>query len=228
MLTRIPRPPPTGGGPPRRVYPIYNHFEDCDGRATLSIWFDESRPSLLPLFSLQVYVTYEASPAQNVGRELLAKELFETIMGFEDSSFNRLDIHFLRPGENTANCVEAFRAQKRATDTTVDETTFPICTYQPYWSKNSFAYIVFDQDWKKVGLKGLCFDTDASPSRDSADSVHESILEGFEIEENASELFRSWELRDEYMELFSDGRDSAMTVWQEIFDAANRLGLAQW
>ncbi|KAK8238674.1 hypothetical protein HDK77DRAFT_483309 [Phyllosticta capitalensis] len=227
MLKRIPQPLSIGGKAPRRTYPWYTHFEDLNGRPTLSLWWDPSHPNLPPLFSFQVYVTHEASPVQNADREALARELYDAILGNKGHD-KRVDVHFLRPGESTSDCVESHRALVKAKHTTLAQAVIPSYEDAAPWHCRSFIYVLSNSNWKEAGLTGVYFDHNEPEFPDAADDFSESTMVGFEIEEVAGIFFCHWHLRDEYMDLFSDAQDAGMTDWEEVFKAAGRLGMDQW
>ncbi|KAK8229401.1 hypothetical protein HDK90DRAFT_558155 [Phyllosticta capitalensis] len=227
MLRRIPRPRPTGGSAPRPIDPVFTHFQGHNGRSALSIWYDMGGPSLPRLFSFQVYITHDASPTENPDREALADELFETILG-EHFLCQRLDLHFLRPGETTNDCIESHRALAQTKHTDLAKVVITRYTRSGVWPSHSFIYVVSDTDWKEVGLKGVFFDFDPTHPRAPADPVSERALVGHDIEEIADILFSQWSLRDDYKNLFRDAHEAGMTEWVEVFRAANRLGMDQW
>ncbi|KAK7545134.1 uncharacterized protein J3D65DRAFT_611854 [Phyllosticta citribraziliensis] len=226
MFARIPRPPelddPPSGG---RVYPICNHFEDQNGRATLSIWFDKGPPSLVPLYSFQIYVTAGASPTQTSEREALGSALWNDILGNTPFS-KRLDLHFLRPGEGNTDIMESHRALVRAEQTAdLAKVVVPSYRYPDNYDYHSLVFIVSDPDWKQFGLKGLYFDPDPSDSTSMTEPVLELDLVGDEIETLTISTFNFWELREEYLDLFDDAKNSGITEWQDVFEATNRLGM---
>ncbi|KAK8208099.1 hypothetical protein IWZ01DRAFT_542683 [Phyllosticta capitalensis] len=225
MLCRIPQPKRSKA--PRRAYPLFTHFENLNGRPTLSLWWDTTKthPSLAPLFSFQVYVLHEASPVDKADREALADELFHKIL--QDFNFfcNRIDFHFMRPGEETADCIESHRAHAQAKPTDLARAVVP--TYTCYYSgpSHSFIYVVFARDWKKEGLKGVCFDYDSS----RPGAIREEHLVNDEIERTADDYCAAaWRWKEEFGEVFGAAKDAGMTDWQEVFKAANRLGMDQW
>ncbi|KAK7555469.1 hypothetical protein IWX49DRAFT_57317 [Phyllosticta citricarpa] len=220
MFARIPRPPELDNPPPGgQVYPICNHFEDHNGRATLSIWFDRGRPSLVPLYSFQIYVTAGASPMQTSDREALGRALWDDILG--NTPFEkRLDLRFLRPDEGIAAMMESHRTLVRAEQADLAKVVVPSYADPGLYNYSSFVFIV-----SKAGLKGLYFDPDPSDSSALAEPVMEFDFDGDEVEQFARSTFNAWELSDEYTDLFDDARDSGITEWQEVFDATNRLGM---
>ncbi|KAK8186921.1 uncharacterized protein BKA78DRAFT_355198 [Phyllosticta capitalensis] len=228
MLCRIPRPKRSKA--PRRTYPLFTHFQDLNGRPTLSVWWDTTKthPSLPPLFSFQVYVMHKASPVDKADREALASDLFRKILGDWHGYSSRIDLHFMRPGEKTADCVESHRSHVQAKPTNLARVVVPAYTCWYSRPSHSFIYVVFAQDWKKEGLKGVCFDYDSSRPGIPADAIREKHLVNDEMERTADDYCAEWCWKDDYEEIFGEARDAGMTDWQEVFKAANRLGMDQW
>ncbi|KAK7509385.1 hypothetical protein IWZ03DRAFT_363896 [Phyllosticta citriasiana] len=193
MLTCIPRPKDRELNPPRGpVHPICDHFEDINGRATLSIWIDHGCPSLKPLFSYQVYVTSDASPAKTSDREAFANQLRHHILGTSPI------------GEGVADIMESHRALVQAEHTKdLAKVVMPF-TDPIYYSYKSVVFIVSSPDWKQEDLTGLSVD----PCSDSSAPLCKEDLV-------------------EYSQMFNDARDLRMTEWQEVFNAAKRMGMLQ-
>ncbi|KAK8238675.1 hypothetical protein HDK77DRAFT_427928 [Phyllosticta capitalensis] len=211
MLCRIPRPKRSMA--PRRAYPLFTHFEDLNGRPTLSLWWDTTKthPNLPPLFSFQVYVLHEASPVDKAEREALAKELFDAILQDCCSVWNRIDFHFMRAGEETKDCIESHRAHAQAKPTDLARAVVPKYTDWYHRPSHSFIYVVFARDWKKEGLKGVIFDYDSS----RPGVMREKHLVNDEIESTAYEYCAAWRWKEQYNEVYGAAHDAGMTDWQE-------------
>ncbi|KAL1387430.1 hypothetical protein HDK64DRAFT_254862 [Phyllosticta capitalensis] len=171
-----------------------------------------------------VYVLHEASPVDKAEREALAKELFDAILQDCCSVWNRIDFHFMRPGEETKDCIESHRAHAQAKPTDLARAVVPNYTDWYYRPSHSFIYVVFARDWKKEGLKGVIFDYDSS----RPGIIREKHLVNDEIESTAYEYCAAWRWKEQYNEVYGAAHDAGMTDWQEVFKAANRLGMDQW
>ncbi|KAK7509380.1 hypothetical protein IWZ03DRAFT_434300 [Phyllosticta citriasiana] len=227
MLTRIPRAPETDHAP-RRAFSfmssIFNKFEDHNGRPTLSVWM-ESEPNLPPLYSFQVYVTFELSPKQTSGREALANELLKFVLPDNNLFYKRLDVHFMREGEGTTDFIERHHDLVQAKHADFAKAVVPSYACPRFWDYSSVIFVVSDPDWKQAGLKGVLFDPDPSDTYAKAEPVSERTWSSERIGEILGEVYNDWEFKEAYEDLYSESREEGLTDWKEILDAANRLGV---
>ncbi|KAK7555179.1 hypothetical protein IWX49DRAFT_625827 [Phyllosticta citricarpa] len=229
MLTRISYPPEPVKAPRRAIKSlsfIFDHFQDHDGRPSLSIWM-QSEPKPPPLYSFQVYITSELAPAQTSDREALGKELFGIILADNNRVFKRLDIHLMHPGEGPTHLMKSHRAMVQAKYADFAKVVVPSYACSGICGYSSLLFVVSDPDWKQAGLKGLFFDPVAYDPEALAEPVSEDVWTKREICDFVHYVYNCWELREAYEDLFSEGEEAGMTEWQEILNSANRLGMLQ-
>ncbi|KAI0965284.1 hypothetical protein F4678DRAFT_336142 [Xylaria arbuscula] len=144
--------------------PIYTisvvAFDDCDSKSALSIYRgisprtpasqDSSATTVLPpLFSFQVYVTYNVDLTEE--RENLARRLFEyALEDFYDDDLVRLDIYF-HPGASNADILRHYVTEKRAVNSYATEGSL----------FRRFAIVVASDQWEQHGVTLLYHDPPA-------------------------------------------------------------------
>ncbi|KAI1290483.1 hypothetical protein F5Y03DRAFT_63397 [Xylaria venustula] len=144
--------------------PIYTisvvAFDDCDSKPALSIYRgisprtpasqDSSATTVLPpLFSFQVYVTYNVEFMEE--RENLARRLFECLVEqFYDDDLVRFDIYF-HHGASSADILQHYATEKRAVNSyATDGSLF-----------RRFAIVVASDQWEQHGVTLLYHDPPA-------------------------------------------------------------------
>ncbi|KAK8154004.1 hypothetical protein IWX90DRAFT_484180 [Phyllosticta citrichinensis] len=215
MLTCIPHPQTPELNPPRgAVYPICNHYEDYNGRATLNIYL-----------LTQVYVTFDAAPAEASDCEGLAIEIRRHILGVTLYE-QRLDVRFLRPDEGITNIMDSHQAPvhaEHADPLKMEQEGLKGLYFNPIMSKptRSSASVEPCYELDLVDDDAEDYARDIFTSQELNDDYAELFADArklrFEIEEIAGELFSSWELKEEYIELFSNSKNAGMMEWQQVY-----------
>ncbi|KAK8173207.1 hypothetical protein IWX90DRAFT_136142 [Phyllosticta citrichinensis] len=146
---------------PTRMLDFYRHYKDHDGYPSLSHWCGKC--CLPPLFSFQVYVTYDVSAAERSGLEALAKRLHQTpLAGTLDASLIRLDLHFLEPNTSTKDCVAHHNHGKvfAFDDPSLRIMPSYICSGYHRW--NSYFYKILNPDCDGAKSTSVSFDSESS------------------------------------------------------------------
>ncbi|KAK8186917.1 uncharacterized protein BKA78DRAFT_355195 [Phyllosticta capitalensis] len=212
-------PPNTGTRPrrqnaPRRASFFYRHFQDHDGNPGLSVWCGLC--SLPPLFSFQVYITYDLSEAEKSDLEALAKRLLNKLLDPSIGVFMiRLDVHILGPGATTEDCVASFRRAKQAPSDDPSMHIVPSYVASDYHYYHCFFFKVSSPDWERneTGLTSVSFEP-ACPDDVTDDRAFvEEAMSIDEAQEGTSYLY---------------GCSSFKEDCKAVYEAAQAAGLTEW
>ncbi|KAK7516922.1 uncharacterized protein IWZ02DRAFT_483427 [Phyllosticta citriasiana] len=153
----------TGGKAPRKAKLFYRHIRDSEGHFTLRYWSDAEGDGLAPLYSFQIFVTYDLSGAKDSELEALARELMDKL---PDSTWDpgaihtRLDTHFLGPNASTEDCIAHYRRFKENPPDGPSMRIVPSYVSEDYLHHHCLFFKIDDPDWEddEVGLKEVAFD----------------------------------------------------------------------
>ncbi|KAK8229397.1 hypothetical protein HDK90DRAFT_468849 [Phyllosticta capitalensis] len=196
--------------PPSRAYLIHRRYDDHNDRPALSFWIDGQRPSLPPLFSFQVYITYDVSTAQDSDLLELARQLFHNLIGHMDIGGKRLDLHFMRPGTSVVDCMERHRLLAENEPDNLADVVVPLYLSADYPSFHSFIIVVSSPEWQQNGVVCALFDCrDIDPQF----PTRELSLSVSEARQLCADIHAALEWREEYEEMFQRAQDLGMTEW---------------
>ncbi|KAK8238673.1 hypothetical protein HDK77DRAFT_511617 [Phyllosticta capitalensis] len=199
---------------PLRMFDYYRHFRDGDGYPSLSVWC--GRTSLPPLFSFQVYVTYDVSEAQKSELEALAKQLHQSLLpGDLDASVIRLDLHFLGPDVSTAACVAHYQRAKQASEDDPSLRIVPSYVSAGYHSYHSFFFKLLGPEWQRedASLMSVSFDS-ACPDESSNNSTfmeEPSTIEG--ANEDVRNLYGGSGVKEDCEVVYELAQAEGLTEW---------------
>ncbi|KAK8229402.1 hypothetical protein HDK90DRAFT_558158 [Phyllosticta capitalensis] len=197
---------------PCRVFYYYRHFRDHDGRPAVSTWC--GRCSLPPLFSFQLYVTYDVSEAETSDLETLAKELHSTLL---DCNVNpiRFDLHFLRPDASTEDCVAHYNYVKQSPPEDPSMRVVPSYVAADYSRHHAFFIKVSSPDWQRdaTGLSRVFFEPAGSCGIHDDPPIREAPLSIEQAKEASLYLYD-----------FVDVKEDC----EVVYELAQAAGLAEW
>ncbi|KAK8208102.1 hypothetical protein IWZ01DRAFT_551806 [Phyllosticta capitalensis] len=196
--------------PPARAYFNYRRYPDHNGRAALSVWLHSQRPSPPPLFSFQVYITYDVSAAQDSDIETLASQLFDGIFGDWDFGSKRLDLHFMDPGASTANCIERHRTLVATETDDLANVVVPSYISRENQWYHSFIIVVSSPEWQHDGVTYALFDCTATDPKFPVQEKHLPVARARQL---CARLYGALAWREEYEDMFQRAQDLGMTEW---------------
>ncbi|KAK8186922.1 uncharacterized protein BKA78DRAFT_298018 [Phyllosticta capitalensis] len=198
-----------GSRPPVRAYHFFRRYADDNNREALSVWIDHHQPSLPPLFSFQVYITYDVSSAEDADLEALAKKLYAGLLCEWGHYAKRLDVHFMRPGASPTDCMERHRALVQAEPNNLADVVIPSyvtesCKY------HSIVIIVDSPGWKEEGMTIVAFDCSKPNAKFPLQHFKKSLNDTEVMLEDLCSMLK-W--IEEYEDMYKKAQELGMAEW---------------
>ncbi|KAK8208101.1 hypothetical protein IWZ01DRAFT_542685 [Phyllosticta capitalensis] len=198
-----------GSRPPVPAYHFFRRYDDHNDRPALSVWIDDRRPSLPPLFSFQVYIIYDVSTAEDADLEALAKKLYAGLVCEWGHDAKRVDVHFMPPGASSSDCMERHRTLVQAEPINLADVVIP--SYATKSNKyHSFIIVVDSPEWKNEGMTVIFFDCNNPYAKFPVQQYKKSLDDTAVMLEDRYSMLK-W--KDEYEEMFEKAQELGMTEW---------------